>query len=271
MDRTINPKQKTGKAVGTLGNFHHPSALQLVHVTFQTEGKKLNHPYCQESLKGVKAKEYFEFHSSGEEVFINYGNYGNAMLAEKFGFTVEHNPNDQVEVWMGLFQHDALYNLKLELLQSHGMPMLPKFGGSVYCGNYFPIREVKATKGRGKGIPQSLHALARVLCAVSDEELIDMARQAAETDGRLARQPFKDNQKELQAMMILVMHLDFVIRDYVAAIAALQVASFCNVETGSVTGIRRKIVEDILDGEVRILRAATNWLKHYCIALKSLL
>ncbi|MCO5569061.1 hypothetical protein L7F22_022767 [Adiantum nelumboides] len=75
LDRTIKQKQKTGdtvrnqKAMGTLGNPHHAPTLQLVHVAFQKELEKLNHPYFQESLEGVKAKEYFEFNSSGVAVF----------------------------------------------------------------------------------------------------------------------------------------------------------------------------------------------------------
>ncbi|MCO5603158.1 hypothetical protein L7F22_057305 [Adiantum nelumboides] len=53
MDRTINLKQKIGKAVDTWENFHQPSALQLVHVTFQKELQQCNHPSLQDSLKGV--------------------------------------------------------------------------------------------------------------------------------------------------------------------------------------------------------------------------
>ncbi|KAI5066149.1 hypothetical protein GOP47_0018773 [Adiantum capillus-veneris] len=231
---------------------------------------------CQSFLSFDKEYKYAEVladrgYNCGAQVFINYGNYGNDVLAEKFGFTVEDNPNDQVEFWMGLSQLDALYNTRLELLQSHGMPMVPRFSGPDDCGNFFPIREVKTINGRGKGIPHSLRALARVLCANSDKELIDMAKQASQLDGRLARQPFKDVRKELEAMMLLLTRLDSLIQDHVGAISALEVASFFNVNQGSVLCTRRKMALDILNGEVRILCSATNWLKNHCTALKSLL
>ncbi|MCO5575938.1 hypothetical protein L7F22_029745 [Adiantum nelumboides] len=74
-DRTIKLKRKTGdttrteKAVGNLGNLDHAPARRRVRAAFQKELEKLNHPFFQESLEGVKAEEYFEFNSRGVEVF----------------------------------------------------------------------------------------------------------------------------------------------------------------------------------------------------------
>lgn len=74
-DRKLKPKRKTGdsartaNAVGNLGNLDHAPARRRVRAAFQKELEKLNHPFFQESLEGVKAKEYFELNSRGVEVF----------------------------------------------------------------------------------------------------------------------------------------------------------------------------------------------------------
>eukprot|EP00250_Pteridium_aquilinum_P014189 c21832_g1_i4 orf=157-1884(+) len=190
---------------------------------------------CQSFLSFDNEYEYAEVladrdYTYGEQVFINYGKFGNDILAVTFGFTLEFNPYDQVEVWMGLSQRDVLRKMKLQLLHSHGMPTIRGFG-----------------------------------------ELISLERQASELDGRLARQPFKDVHKELQAMVLLLARVESLIQDYVGAILALEMAEFCKLNRKSVPRIRRKMAEDILDGELRILRSAANWLKHHCIALNSLL
>lgn len=49
-------------------------------------------------------------------------------------------------------------------------------------------------------------------------ELEEMALEAAQSDGRLARRPLKNRQREIQAHLILLHHLDQMIKSHHAAI-----------------------------------------------------
>lgn len=85
------------------------------------------------------------------------------------------------------------------------------------------LREVK-----GKGIPQSLRSFARLLCCTSPQgaqfkiltvimifaELNDLSTEAEQNDGRLARLPFKDRSKELEAHNIILSHINRLIEDH---------------------------------------------------------
>lgn len=230
----------------------------------------LNHdPHSQSFLSFDNEYEYAEViadrdYAPGEHICINYGRFGNDVLSVTFGFTLEYNPFDQVEVWMGLSERDVLHKAKLELLQSHGMLTLSGIGDGDGGGNVFLIKEVKSVKGRGKGIPQSLRAFARVLCANSSKELVDMAREASELDGRLARRPLKNMHKELQTMVLLLARIESIMQDHTTAILALQVAESCRINRNSVASLRREMAEAILGGELRVLNAAVEWLKHHC-------
>lgn len=74
-DCKLEIKRKTGDsarteiAVGKLGNLDYSPARRRVRAAFQKELEKLNHPFFQESLDGVKAEEYFELNSRGIEIF----------------------------------------------------------------------------------------------------------------------------------------------------------------------------------------------------------
>lgn len=270
----------------TCTNFRHAYAVVNSRAWGVDEGNTVglvpfvdffNHDaHCQSFLSFDNEYEYAEViadrdYTAGEQVSINYGKFGNDVLAVTFGFTLEYNPYDQVEVWMGLSRRDVLRKAKLQLLHSHGMLTLSGFGDFDGGGNAFLIKEVKTIKGRGKGIPQPMRAFARVLCASSNEELVDMAREASEFDGRLARQPLKDIHKELQAMVLLLARVESLIQDHSSAILALEMADYCRMNRKPVPSIRREMAEEILGGELRVLRSAANWLKHHCIDLNSLL
>ena len=38
-------------------------------------------------------------HARGEQVFINYGRYTNCHLLRLYGFTIENNPHDAIDIW----------------------------------------------------------------------------------------------------------------------------------------------------------------------------
>ncbi|KAH9317313.1 hypothetical protein KI387_019082, partial [Taxus chinensis] len=202
----------------------------------------------------------------GEQVSISYGKFSNATLLLDFGFTLSHNPHDQVEIWMGLSRRDPLRKYKIELLHSHNMLTLLDANGYDTGGNSFIIKEVRSSTGRGKGIPHSLRAFARVLCACSSKELADMAAEAASYDGRLARRPFKNKSREIQAMALLLARIETLIQQHAASIMTLQFMESCKIKDSQLC-IRHELAQSLLGGELRVLHSASAWLKHYCTNL----
>ncbi|CAN1747439.1 Actin-histidine N-methyltransferase, partial [Linum perenne] len=131
-------------------------------------------------------------------VQISYGKFVNATLMLNFGFTVPHNIHDQVEIQISISDSDVLHEMKTDILQRHQLPTIRDPNDTYPSSwNCFRIREVKSVTGKGKGIPQSLRAFARVMSCNHPEDLRDLAAEAAQNDGRLARRPFKDNSTEL--------------------------------------------------------------------------
>lgn len=124
--------------------------------------------------------------------------------------------------------------------------------------------EVRSARGKGKGLPQSLRAFARVLCCNSSQELIDLAMEAAQNDGRLARRPFKDSSREIQAHEILLSRISQLIEEYSVSMKSLEpvAASVCKRFAR-----RRQMALDLLTGELRVLESAHTWLNNYCATL----
>ncbi|XP_077213575.1 ribulose-1,5 bisphosphate carboxylase/oxygenase large subunit N-methyltransferase, chloroplastic-like [Tasmannia lanceolata] len=203
-------------------------------------------------------------YAAGEEVFIRYGKFSNATLLLDFGFTLPYNIYDQVQIWMGISQHDPLCKLKLELLQKHCMPTITYANGFNSFGNSFTIKEVRSSRGKGRGIPQSLRAFVRVLSATSPQELKDMANEAAQTDGRLARRPLNSS-REIEAHDMLLSQIAQMIQEYDASIKSLGYVN--SHATCSQVALRRRMAKDLLAGELRILQSASSWLKNYCATL----
>ncbi|KEH44530.1 SET domain protein [Medicago truncatula] len=139
----------------------------------------------------------------GEQVLIRYGKFSNATLMLDFGFTIPYNIYDQVQIQYDIPKYDPLRHTKLELLQQYFVPPTKDAKGSKYSVNSFAIKEVKSAGGKGKGVPQSLRALARVLSCTTLQELNHLVMEAAQTDGRLARHPLQDRIKEIQAHKML--------------------------------------------------------------------
>eukprot|EP00268_Persea_americana_P057162 TRINITY_DN6829_c0_g1_i6.p1 TRINITY_DN6829_c0_g1~~TRINITY_DN6829_c0_g1_i6.p1 ORF type:complete len:428 (+),score=68.10 TRINITY_DN6829_c0_g1_i6:312-1595(+) len=168
-------------------------------VLLSDEGKQIS--------EAIADRDY----DSGDQVFISYGKFSNTTLLLDFGFTLPCNIHDQVEIWMCVPQHDPLHTMKVELLHQHFMPTIKEFDSSQ---NSFIIREVRSARGKGRGIPQSLRAFARVLSATSLQELKDLATEAAQSDGRLARCPLKDRNKEIEAHRLLLSEITLMIQEY---------------------------------------------------------
>lgn len=124
---------------------------------------------------------------------------------------------------------------------------------------------MKSAGGKGKGVPQSLRALARVLSCTTLQELNHLVTEAAQTDGRLARRPLQDMNKEIQAHKMLSSLFIQLIAEHNAAIMSLD---SCDSSTSSERlPVRRRMARDLLHGELHILKSASTWLENYCFSL----
>ncbi|VVB05720.1 unnamed protein product [Arabis nemorensis] len=206
-------------------------------------------------------------YSPGDEVLINYGEFSNATLMLDFGFTLPYNIHDEVKIQMDVPNDDPLRNMKLGLLQRHHTRSVKDISIFHSSSDTFTIKEVKSAKGKGKGIPQSLRAFARVLCCTIPQELTDLSKEAANNDGRLARLPFIDGSRELEAHKIILSHINRLIEDHSACIKEME-AYTCHFVSQRFA-VRRQMARDLLFGELRVLRSAAEWLDHYCTNLFS--
>ncbi|XP_019052786.1 PREDICTED: ribulose-1,5 bisphosphate carboxylase/oxygenase large subunit N-methyltransferase, chloroplastic isoform X4 [Nelumbo nucifera] len=166
-------------------------------------------------------------YAPGEEVLIRYGKFPNATLLMDFGFTLPYNIYDQVQICVS-------------------------------------VPQVRSAKGKGRGIPQSLRACARILSATSIQELKELVTEAAQNDGRLARRPLKNRSREIEAHKLLLLQVFNLIQEYGASIESLGPTYASSV---GVLALRRKMALDLLTGELRVLRSASSWLKNYCATL----
>ncbi|XP_024535646.1 fructose-bisphosphate aldolase-lysine N-methyltransferase, chloroplastic [Selaginella moellendorffii] len=199
-------------------------------------------------------------YATGDQVVISYGQLSNATLALDFGFALPFNPHDQAGIWLSLSEKDPLRDSKLKLLHSHNMQTCVTREGVDTAGSSFSLQEVKSKAGRGKGIPQTLRAFARVVCATTSEELDEMAKFAADTDGRLARRPSIDKTKEHKAMTLLQTVIDNRIQKHEQAASAIR-------DSAVLQKPRKEIAKAIVGGELRVLRSASAWLKQHSQAL----
>ncbi len=57
----------------------------------------------------------------GEQIYINYGVFPNHKLLRLYGFALESNLFDTVEIWAPMSEMAPLYELKINILKSHGI------------------------------------------------------------------------------------------------------------------------------------------------------
>ncbi|KAL0323985.1 UNVERIFIED_CONTAM: hypothetical protein Scaly_2365600 [Sesamum calycinum] len=171
---------------------------------------------------------------------------------------------DQVQIELNIPQHDRLYTQKLELLDRHSTRSIKDVNEFTSSQNSFTIKEVKTGSKKGKGIPQSLRAFARILTCNSQEELNDLALEAAQNDGRLARYPLKNKNREIAAHQLLLSEISQLVEEHNKYIKLLVPAPpyLCGKSV-----LRRRLAQDLLTGELRVLKSATAWLENYCSTL----
>ncbi|XP_024013845.1 histone-lysine N-methyltransferase setd3 isoform X3 [Eutrema salsugineum] len=203
----------------------------------------------------------------GDEVLIRYGEFSNATLMLDFGFTLPYNIHDEVQIHMDVPNDDPLRHMKLGLLQSHYTRSVKDISIFHSSCDTFTIKEVKSSKGKGKGLPQSLRAFARLLCCTSSQELNDLSKEAEQNDGRLARLPFKDERREFEAHKVILSHINRLIEDHSACIKEMEESKCYFVSQRF--AVRRQMARDLLFGELRVLKSAAEWLNYYCTTLYS--
>ncbi|XP_078177653.1 SET domain-containing protein isoform X2 [Carex rostrata] len=219
----------------------------------------LNHDSSSRSLLEINVKQQRDEvvadrnYDVGDEVFIRYGKYSNSILLLSFGFTLPLNYYDEVRIWMDIPLDDPLYAEKRQLLRDHPLRK-PTINTPKEIEGSFLIKQLKISKGKILGIPMALRAFARVLSATSVIELEEMASEAAQKDGRLARRPLKNRQREMQAHLILFNHLDQMIQIHDAALKDLE--NMDVPQSSKTFSIRREMAKDILRGELRVLHSA---------------
>jgi len=95
----------------------------------------------------------FQEWSAESEVFINYGPFSNSKLFWLYGFVLENNPFDAVDLWATMIEEEELnYSIKQEVLSSYGI-----------VSNQLPFQ---LRKGE---IPQALLGALRVQRATSED------------------------------------------------------------------------------------------------------
>ncbi|KAI3520075.1 hypothetical protein L1887_09297 [Cichorium endivia] len=201
-------------------------------------------------------------YAPGDEVLIRYGKFSNARLLLDFGFILPSNKYDKVKIEVNVPEHDQLRSIKLDLLERYTTPALKDDNALGSSGNGFMVMEVKSSSGKGRGIPQSLRALARVLCCTSPQELQELVIEATQNDGRLARIPLKNRAKEVEAHQFLVLRFNQIIENYNASLEYL-ICDSCNLVSGK-DARRMQLARELLTGERRVLESASSWLKNYC-------
>ncbi|KAK1409538.1 hypothetical protein QVD17_36064 [Tagetes erecta] len=211
----------------------------------------LNHDANTEQLITFKNTEQVikltavEDYAPGDEVLVTYGRLENISLLLTFGFVLPDNRYDNPTFKIYAPQHDPLLALKRDL-----------FNRSLELGS------VAMKESSWSEIPETLRALARVLCCTSQEELQELAIEAAQNEGRLARIPLKNRDKELEAHQFLHSKCVQSIDNLHAALKPLS-----HLKSGNETR-RMQIARDLLNGELRMFKSASAWLKGYCEALK---
>jgi len=96
-----------------------------------------------------------------------------------------------------------------------------------------------------------------------------LAGEAAQNDGRLARRPLKNESREIEAHQFLLSRINLLIEEHIMSIQSLDSLT-CPVMFGELA-LRRLMARDLLSGELRVLKSASEWLKYYCTELSRVL
>ncbi|KAF5959485.1 hypothetical protein HYC85_000694 [Camellia sinensis] len=212
-------------------------------------------------------------YSPGDQVLIRYGKFSNATLLLDFGFTLSYNIYDEVSLRFGFRSIYLVMILSVQKSWNSYMyivhqPLKMSTASALLRIPSQSSWEVRSAKGKGRGIPQSLRAFARVLCSTSSQELSDLAMEAVQNDGRLARYPLKNKTREMEAHWFLLSKITRLVEEHNVSIKSLEPSS--SPFMFQKFALRKQMARDLLAGELRVLKSASEWLKNYCTTLSKL-
>lgn len=215
-------------------------------------------------LYGNEHKQHSEVtadvdYAVGDEVLIRYGKFSNATLLLDYGFTLSNNTWDFFQVDLNIPQDDKLYTQKSDILHDLRSPSMREDNEFTSSWNSFKIKQ-------GKVIPISLRAFARILVCNSERELDDLREEASQSDGRLARNPLKNKEKEIAAHQLLHSEISQLIDKHNEHIKLL-IPTTPYLFGKSV--VRRQLAQDLLQGELRVMKSARDWLESYCFMIRT--
>ncbi|BFI30801.1 hypothetical protein MPTK2_3g15660 [Marchantia polymorpha subsp. ruderalis] len=91
-----------------------------------------------------------------------------------------------------------------------------------------------------------------------------MAAEATKLDGRLARRPLKDKNREAQAMSLLLARLESMMQQRHSALLTLRLVKTCrgsNSGSKSPVTVHVHMAGAVVSGEMRVLRSVIAWLR----------
>ncbi|KAH9767954.1 set domain-containing protein 4 [Citrus sinensis] len=255
-------EQKMGKALECfpevfdhikLKDFMHAYALVESRAWRSTKGESLI-PFA-DFLNHDGLSEAVVLHDEDKqlsEVWITYGKFSNSTLLLDFGFSLPYNSHDEVQIQIKVPDHDPLLEVKLEVLQSHCLPRARDVNGFKSSNDSFTIK-------------LAMQLSTYCFLVVKYSELCDLATEAAQNDGRLARRPFRNSRQEILAHQILLSHIIQLTKEYSASIESLEPVTSPSICKR--LAFRKQMARDLLIGELRILKSASAWLENYCATL----
>ncbi|KAL8474372.1 hypothetical protein ACS0TY_031004 [Phlomoides rotata] len=193
--------------------------------------------------------------------FADFLNHDNTSGAYLFGnqhkqhseVTADHNYDvgDEVRIRYGKFSNAAL--LKFDILHNLRAPSMKEDNEFTSCWNSFKIKQQK-------GIHLSLRVFSCILVCKSQQELDGSREEATQSDGRVARYPLKNRVRKIAAHQLLLSKVSQLIEEHNQHIKLL-------VPTTS--DIRRRLAQDLLQGELRVMKSARDWLANYCFMIRT--
>ncbi|KAL8521777.1 hypothetical protein ACS0TY_012071 [Phlomoides rotata] len=190
-------------------------------------------------------------YAKGEEVLIRYGKISNAALLLCLGFTLSNNKYDFVKLELDVPKDDQLCSQKSDILQCLHTPSMKADDMFVCSWNSFKIKQ-------GKGIPRTLRVFARILVCDSQQQLDELREKSTQIDGWLARFPLENKEKEIAAHQFLHSTISELVEEHNEHIKLLEPCT---------PNIKRQLALDLLQGELRVMKSAIDWLENYCLAL----
>jgi len=139
---------------------------------------------------------------SGSEILYNYGNFGNEKLLMVYGFVVDNNPFEAVQLYAPLPVTDPLYDAKSRLLLNWCDVEDPN---SPYI-LHRPTNEIEGI------LPNGLLSALRLIGVASIDEIVKITTNLFDNSSENQGIPFVNNENEYNALLALGNALEIMTR-----------------------------------------------------------